>query len=106
MSKQDQGNEAPRRSSTTFEHDGFVIDLNRLTRQEYNDWRRGRKDTDEIEKDLFDAKHMLEKVIVEWPFPQPVTLDGYMALGFADSLVVDRMVGKAVNELRGKESAG
>lgn len=105
MSKQDEVSEATR-DSTTFEHAGFVVDLNRLTRQEYNEWRRGRIDVDDIERDAFDVRHMLEKVVVKWPFPQPVTLDGYMALGFADSLVVDRMVGQAVSELQGKKSAG
>jgi hypothetical protein len=89
-----------------FEKDGFAIDLNRMTRQEYNDWRKGRKDLDDAQRDSYDAERMLAHVVVKWPFDKPLTLKGYMALGFADSLMVDRMVGEAIEQLQGKESAG
>lgn len=86
---------------TNFVKDGFIINLNGLTRKDYIAWRLGRAAAED--KDTFDAEHLLAKVIIEWPYEQPVSLEGYLSLGFADSLIVDNMVSEAVDNLTGKE---
>jgi hypothetical protein len=66
------------------------IDLNRVTRREFRGYINSLLAVDELtdEADLLTGE-IISKVIISWPYEQPITQDGYMDLGLQDSKDVD-----------------
>lgn len=81
---------------------GFVIDLNRISKKEFREYLRGRDLAED--KDLWDAEHLYTRVIVSWPYDADITVEGYESLGLADALGVDEVVSKAIVDLSQKKS--
>lgn len=79
----------------------FVIDLNRITKREFRDYLVGREQADD--KDLYDAKNLYAKVIMAWPFPPKISVEGYQDLGLLDALQVDNAVSEALTQLGQKK---
>ena len=77
------------------------IDLNRVTRPEFRAYLRGRENG-VADLDAYDAEFMC-KVIVSWPYDQPVTPDGYLALGLLDAKAVDDAVMASLGEMQKKK---
>lgn len=49
---------------------------------------------------------LVEKIVVSWPFPQPVSKEGYLTLSLADAVTADEALIKALawlSEQRGKK---
>jgi hypothetical protein len=80
----------------------FVIDLNRITKREFRAYLVGREEVED--KDLYDAEHLYVKVIMTWPFPQKISVEGYQDLGLMDALKVDDAVSGAMTQLAQKKS--
>ena len=77
------------------------IDLNRISRAWYRDWTERLK-TEEGDKDELSAE-IVAKVVVRWPYEQPVSEDGYKNLGLADSIAVDRALSDALESISKKK---
>ena len=73
------------------------IDLNRITRREFrgyiNTLLAANENTDEA--DLLTGE-LIEKLVISWPFDNPITQDGYMDLGLQDSKSVDEALKTAL----------
>jgi hypothetical protein len=80
---------------------GFVIDLNRITKREFRAYLVGREEIDD--KDLWDCERLYLKVIVSWPFDEEISVEGYENLGLTDSIKVDEAVGAALDQLSKKK---
>jgi hypothetical protein len=85
----------------TKKRDGFVIDLNRITKREFHDYLTGRERADN--KDLYDAEKLYPKVIMTWPFPQKISVEGYQELGLLDAMKVDSVVSDALIQISQKK---
>lgn len=111
------GNDSP----TAIEIDGIVFDLNRITRKEYSRRIRqiqvlappeaedGEPET-ELSEENFDGVQQLSgelyaKIIVAWPFSQPITAEGYVSLGMLDSGRVDDAFTQLAEVLKEKKLA-
>jgi hypothetical protein len=81
----------------------FVIDLNRITKREFRAYLNGRDQAED--KDIYDAENLYVKVIMVWPFPQKISVEGYQDLGLMDALRVDDAVSEAMTQLGQKKSA-
>jgi hypothetical protein len=80
----------------------FVIDLNRITKREFRDYLAGRDEAKD--KDLYDAEKLYVKVIMAWPFPQKINVEGYLNLGLTDAVKVDHAVSDVLIQLPKKKS--
>lgn len=80
----------------------IVVDLNRITRREYRQFLdRLREEEGGLEKDILTGD-LIEKVVVSWPFSQPISADGYMSLGLGDSQKVDQELTEALTAMSEK----
>lgn len=70
------------------------VDLNRISRGDYAAWLSGRESAED--RGLWDAEHLIAKVVQSWPFERPISLDGYLSLGLLDAQEVDDAVNAAV----------
>ena len=82
---------------------GIVINLNRINKADFRKWLKGRDKA--ADRDLWDAEHLYTKVITAWPWHQPISREGYDALGTLDALAVDEAVSAALESLGKKKSA-
>ena len=73
------------------------IDLNRITRREFRGYVNALLAVDELTDgaDLLTGE-LIEKVIISWPYDNPITQDGYMDLGLQDSKSVDEALKDAL----------
>lgn len=81
---------------------GIVIDLNKISKRDFRVWFNGRDDA--TDKDLWDAEHLYSKIIVKWPWHNPITAEGYDDLGTLDALSVDQAVSEALETIGKKKS--
>lgn len=82
--------------------DGIIIDLNRLSYEDYRDWIAEEDDADPIA--------LLVKVVVEWDLPgEPSDPKSYLKMGMVDFLRVQRvlrnMIDGVTRELDGESDA-
>lgn len=82
-------------------NNGFNIDLNRISKRDFRAYLVGRDQAED--KDLWDAEMLYEKVIISWPYDEPVTVEGYQNLGLTDALAVDNAVSEALQQLGKKK---
>lgn len=82
---------------------GFVIDFGRMTRKEYREWQKGRDKAKDF--DVWDATHLYSKIIVEWPFDEPITPEGYDNLSVLDARRVDEAVSDKILEIFSKKKS-
>lgn len=75
----------------------ITIDLNKITRREFREFIRAIIEANEFteEADLLTGD-LASKVITGWPYEQPITQEGYMELGLADSRNVDEALKKSL----------
>lgn len=85
-----------------MDKNGFIIDLNRISKKEFRAYLAGREQAED--KDIYDAEQLYVHVIMKWPFPQPVSVEGYQNLGLLDAMKVDETVGEALTQLSQKKS--
>ena len=72
-----------------IEKNGIQFDINRLTRLEFRQvFKKLQAASDGEARDRVTGA-ILEKVCLSWPFPNPITTDGYLSLGLNDSKIVD-----------------
>lgn len=83
--------------------DGFTIDLNLISKRDFRFWFQGRDTAPD--KDLWDAEHLYVKVVVEWPFDAPISVEGYDDLGVLDAAKVDAAVSEHLIAI-GKKKSG
>jgi hypothetical protein len=81
---------------------GIKVDLNRVKKWDYREWIEGRDGLTGRELDLFDAGFSV-RVIEAWPFGEPVTLEGYKALGALQQMEVDDAVSSAIKDVSKKK---
>lgn len=82
----------------------IIVDLNRVTRTEF---RQFRKDLAGIEDGDMDAREIVvsafyAKVVASWPFEAELTPESYLALGLLDASKVDQAVNEAVTAISEK----
>lgn len=82
---------------------GVVVDLNRITRREFRQFRNELKEIpgDDIDRREEITAGFYAKVISEWPHG-PVSAERYLELGLKDAAEVDRVVGEAMELLSEK----
>ena len=83
----------------------ILVDLNRVTRREFREFRAKLA---KIKEEDIDARESIVadfyvKVISEWPYTDEITADNYLSLGLLDSQRVDEAVTEAVNALTEKK---
>ena len=73
------------------------IDLNRITRRQFRGYVNALLAVDETtdEADLLTGE-IIERVVISWPYEQPISQDGYMDLGLQDSKNVDEALRDAL----------
>lgn len=81
------------------EHDGIRIVFSQLNQDQFKKFKkRIEAAKDEAEKDRLWG-WLVRKVVIRWPFSQPITAEGYNALGAVDSLRVKKALLHCVEEL-------
>ena len=82
----------------------ITVDLNRVTRREF---RQFRDRLSKIKEDDIDAREEIvsgfyAQVIVEWPYDVEITPDNYLSLGLIDANAVDQAVQSAITAMTEK----
>lgn len=96
------GNNGASPTAQTF--DEITIDINRVTRREFNDfWRLVTQAGDGSEDEL--TGDFVERVVIHWPFEQDINRAGYMALGVLDMQQVDDALLQAIAIVVKKKSS-
>lgn len=90
-------------SPTAIEIDGIVFDLNRISKREYSQIMKdlGAIGEADYDKALALSGLLFEKIVVSWPFSQPITAEGYANLGVMDGMQVDsafERIGEIIKE--------
>lgn len=90
-------------SPTAIEIDGIVFDLNRISKREYSEIMKdlGAIGEADYDKALALSGLLFEKIVVSWPFSQPITAGGYANLGVMDGMQVDsafERIGEIIKE--------
>lgn len=75
------------------------VDLNRITRKEFSEIVE-KYQVGEMKDE--DTARLVEKVVIEWDYDQPITADGFGELGLLDSREVEQAVIDALDELSKK----
>lgn len=81
--------------------DEIIIDLNGISRADFRAWFQGREKAQS--PDAYDAEHLYPKIIVSWPWDEPITPEGYDRLGNLDAMRVDREVSAALEQMAQKK---
>lgn len=84
-----------------MEDNGTIIDLNKVTRSEFNEFRVRLMSTDIQEKEQANAE-LISKVVVKWPYDMEVSVENYLNLGLSDSKAIEDKVTQAINNLTKK----
>jgi len=85
--------------------DKTIVNLNLITRKQFLDFMsRLQAEGTPDEKSIITGE-LVELVIEDWPYKQPVTVDGYNALGMLDSVEVDNALTDAMVDLTSKNLA-
>lgn len=79
-----------------MEISGIIFDLNRITRRDYTAFTMEFSQVETLVERDEKTGELAEKIIVSWPFDQPVSKEGYLNLGLADSTVIDRAIKEAM----------
>jgi hypothetical protein len=91
-------------SPTAQTFDEITIDINRVTRREFNEfWKLVTQAGDGSEDDL--TGDFVEKVVTHWPFEQSINRAGYLALGVLDMQRVDDALLQAISIVIKKKSS-
>ena len=78
------------------------IDLNRVTRREFREYLVRVKEADGIKADELTGA-LIEKIVISWPYDQPITQEGYLNLGLRDSQEVDEFISGAMSNISEKK---
>ena len=84
---------------------GILIDGNRISRREYTAIVAAIQASNDIQRNDELTGELVEKLVVAWPFEQPITKDGYLNLPLPDSLRVDQAITEYGTGLGEKKSS-
>jgi hypothetical protein len=83
----------------------ITIDMNNITRKQFADFMRRLGADGTTEEKARITGELVEAVVEDWPYEQPMTADGYESLGLIDAMAVDEALSDAIMELSSKNSA-
>ena len=81
------------------------VNLNRITRAQFFDFIARLQNTKDTNGAANATGELVELVIEDWPYEQPITPEGYNALGMLDAIEVDNALTDAMGELASKNLA-